>query len=101
MNFAPTPSRVTASTAPLAFAVLSVWLGQRAGASLDFTLLRGVFIFIIFIGLAFGAEAVLTLQRAASAPAPRRAATLNASLSRGTGAQMTNDKREYSYGRRQ
>jgi hypothetical protein len=46
----------------LAFAAMSVWLGQQAGASLDFTILRGVFIFIVFTALAFGADAVLTLD---------------------------------------
>jgi hypothetical protein len=46
----------------VAFAVMSVWLGQRAGATLDFTLLRAVFVFVIFTGLAFGADAVLTLN---------------------------------------
>jgi hypothetical protein len=41
---------------------MSVWLGQRAGATLDFTLLRAVFVFVIFTALAFGAEAVLMLN---------------------------------------
>jgi len=47
--------------AALAVAVLSVWLGSRAGASFDYTLLRAVFVFVIFVALAFGADAVLTL----------------------------------------
>jgi hypothetical protein len=54
----------------LAFAALSVWLGQRAGASLDYTILRGVFIFIVFTGLAFGADAVLTLGVRLAPPEP-------------------------------
>ena len=45
----------------LAISVLSVWLGQRAGATLDFTLLRAVFIFVIFTALGFAAEAVFTI----------------------------------------
>lgn len=52
----------------LLFAVLSVWLGQRAGASLDYALLRAVFVFVIFTGLAFGADAVLTLDVRLTAP---------------------------------
>lgn len=45
-----------------AIAAMSVWLGQRAGATLDFALLRAVFVFVIFTALAFGAEAVLMLN---------------------------------------
>lgn len=45
----------------LGTAVMSVWLGSNAGATLDFTILRGVFIFLIVTALGFGAEAVLTL----------------------------------------
>jgi hypothetical protein len=56
--------------AALAIAVMSVWLGQRAGASLDYTLLRAVFVFVIFTGLAFGADALLTLDVRLTAPAP-------------------------------
>ncbi|MBI2764429.1 MAG: hypothetical protein HYX53_00800 [Chloroflexi bacterium] len=55
----------------LAVAIMSVWLGRRAGASFDYTLLRGVFVFIIFAALGFGAEAVLTVgfvPRPAPAP---------------------------------
>lgn len=63
----------------LAVAAGSVWLGQRAGATLDYSLLRAVFIFVIFTVLAFGAEAVLTIgwqpqplrqQQALAAPQP-------------------------------
>jgi len=48
--------------AGLAVAVMSIWLGQRAGASLDYDLLRGVFVFVIFAALGFGAEAILTVD---------------------------------------
>lgn len=44
-----------------AVAVLSVWLGLRAGAGLDYALLRSVFFFVIVAALGFGAEAVLLL----------------------------------------
>lgn len=54
----------------IAVAVLSVWLGQRAGASLDYVLLRGIFVFVLFTALGFGAEAVLTVDWQATAPAP-------------------------------
>lgn len=47
--------------AALGAAVISVWLGTQAGATLDFTLLRAVFVFVIFTALGFGADAVLTL----------------------------------------
>ena len=46
----------------VAVAVLSVWLGQQAGASLDFSLLRAVFVFLLFTVVAFLAEAVLTFR---------------------------------------
>ncbi len=45
----------------LAVAAMSIWLGQRAGASLDYALLRGVVVFVIFAALGFGAEAILTV----------------------------------------
>ena len=53
-----------------AVAVISVWLGTRAGFSLDYAVLRSVFFFVIVICLAFGAEAVLltTPYRAARTP---------------------------------
>ena len=41
-------------------AAISVWLGLNAGASLDYALLRAVFFFVIFVALAFGAEALLS-----------------------------------------
>lgn len=45
--------------AAVAVAVLSVWLGLRAGFALDYALLRSVFFFVIVTCLGFGAEAVL------------------------------------------
>ncbi len=45
--------------------VMSVWLGQRAGASLDYTLLRGVFVFVAVTALALGAEALLSVSTSA------------------------------------
>jgi len=45
----------------LLIAVGSAWLGQRAGTTLDYSLMRAVFIFVLFTVLAFGAEAVLTV----------------------------------------
>jgi hypothetical protein len=53
----------------LAVAALSGWLGLRAGASLDFALLRGVVVFVIFAALGFGAEAILTVDWHPPAPA--------------------------------
>ena len=44
-----------------AVALLSVWLGLRAGAALDYALLRAVFFFVIIAALGFGAEAVLLM----------------------------------------
>lgn len=46
----------------VAVSVMSIWLGQRAGATFDFTLLRAVFIFVLFVAIGFGAEAVLTFN---------------------------------------
>ena len=46
----------------IAVAVLSVWLGQEAGGSLDFLLLRAVFVFLLFTVIGFLAEAVLTFR---------------------------------------
>jgi len=43
-------------------ALLSVWLGQQAGASLDYSLLRAVFVFLLFTVIAFVAEAVLSVR---------------------------------------
>lgn len=45
----------------LAVAVMSAWLGTNAGATLEYALLRAVFVFIIFVVLAFLAEAILTI----------------------------------------
>jgi len=60
--------------AAAAVAVISVWLGTRAGMPLDYLLLRSVFFFVIITALGFGAEAVLLTAPppppAAAAPAP-------------------------------
>lgn len=56
--------------AAAAVAVLSVWLGTRAGMPFDFSLLRSVFFFVIIAGLGFGAEAVLLM----TPPTPPRPA---------------------------
>lgn len=64
--------------AAVAIAAVSVWLGHRAGASLDYAVLRGVIVFVIFAALGFGAEAVLMAsthdqqQPHASLDTPRR-----------------------------
>ncbi|MFN0146800.1 MAG: hypothetical protein ACKVT1_09830 [Dehalococcoidia bacterium] len=42
-------------------AVMSIWLGHQAGASLDFLMLRSVFVFVIVTALAFAAEAILSI----------------------------------------
>jgi hypothetical protein len=46
----------------LATATVSVWLGQRNGASLDFAVFRGAIIFTIVAVLAVAAEAVVSWQ---------------------------------------
>lgn len=57
--------------AALVVAAASIWLGYRAGASLDYVVLRSVVVFVIFAVLAFAAEAVLTVSTGeAHAPAP-------------------------------
>lgn len=53
-------------------ALLSVWLGTRAGAALDYALLRAVFYFVVVAALGFGAEAVLSLTPTPP-PAPVKA----------------------------
>ena len=55
----------------LGVAALSVWLGNQAGASLDYVLLRAVFVFVIFTAIAFGAEAVLSVNLPPSVVQPR------------------------------
>ena len=55
----------------LAVAAISMWLGQQAGATLDFTLLRAVFVFVILAAIGFGAEAVLTINFQPPAEQPR------------------------------
>lgn len=57
----------------LAVAGMSLWLGLQAGATLDYALLRGVFVFVIFTALGFAAEAILTVGWQASPSAPRPA----------------------------
>ncbi len=59
----------------LAAAVLSAWLGQRAGATLDFAVLRSVFVFVVVASLGFAAEAVLTIGWRPTPPAPPPART--------------------------
>ncbi|MBA4181004.1 MAG: hypothetical protein C0506_10490 [Anaerolinea sp.] len=57
----------------VAAALMSVWLGRQAGASLDYAVLRAVFVFLIFTAIAFAAEAILSVNvppRAASNQAP-------------------------------
>lgn len=54
----------------LAVAVMSVWLGHQAGATLDVTLLRAVFVFVVFTTIGFGAEAVLTVGWQPPPPPP-------------------------------
>lgn len=75
MTFRPfTVARIGVYLA-LAAAVLSAWLGHRAGASLDWALMRSVFVFVIVVVLGFGAEAVLTVgfsPREAQPAAPAR-----------------------------
>ncbi|MCC6388623.1 MAG: hypothetical protein IT302_14705 [Dehalococcoidia bacterium] len=61
MNFPPFAVARYGVYLALFAAVMSAWLGQRAGASLDYALLRSVFVFVIFTALGFGAEAVLTV----------------------------------------
>lgn len=62
--------------AAAAVALLSVWLGTRAGVALDFALLRSVFFFVIVAALGFGAEAVLlTTPPPSPAPSPEPADT--------------------------
>lgn len=42
-----------------AMAALSAWWAYNAGNSMDGALMRAVFVFVIFVAIAFGAEAVL------------------------------------------
>ena len=71
MNFRPYTVARWGVYAAGAVALLSVWLGTNAGASLDYALLRSVFFFVIVAGLGFGAEAVLLL----TPPSPPQAKT--------------------------
>jgi uncharacterized membrane protein YedE/YeeE len=56
--------------AAVAVALLSGWLAYRAGNPVDASLMRAVFVFVLFTGLGFGAEAVI-------ATAPGRARHVN------------------------
>lgn len=58
-------------------ALTSIWLGQRAGATFDFTLLRAVFVFVLFVAIGFGAEAVLSFNFQPRPPAPPTTPSLN------------------------
>jgi hypothetical protein len=62
VNFRPFTVARFGVYAAVAVACMSIWLGQRAGASLDYALLRAVFVFVIFTALGFGAEAILTVD---------------------------------------
>jgi hypothetical protein len=56
--------------AAAAVALLSTWLGMRAGVAFDYALLRATFFFVIVTALAFGAEAVLLLTPPPPPPSP-------------------------------
>lgn len=57
--------------AAIALAGMSAFLAYGAGYSLDAALMRAVFVFVIFVALAFGAEAVLILGPLGTRPAPQ------------------------------
>jgi hypothetical protein len=67
--------------AAMAMAGLSAFWAHSAGYSLDAALMRSVFVFVIFVALAFGAEAVLisgpiaTRQQPAPHPHPEPEST--------------------------
>lgn len=48
----------------------SVFLGYRAGASLDYVVLRGAIVFVVFAVLAIAAEGILMWDPGAEEPAP-------------------------------
>lgn len=52
-----------------AIAALSAWLGLSAGGSLDFVLLRSVFVFVVFTVIALAGEALVSSP---SAPGEER-----------------------------
>ncbi len=60
MNLQPYAVAKYGVYAAVVVAAVSVWLGQRAGATLDFSILRAVFVFVVFTAIGFGAEALLT-----------------------------------------
>lgn len=70
MTFRPLTVARFGVYAALAVAAMSVWLGLQAGATLDYALLRAVFVFVIFTALGFAAEAVLTIGWRPPAPRP-------------------------------
>ncbi len=41
-------------------AALSAWLGLQAGGTLDYVVLRGVFVFVVFAAIAFAGEALVS-----------------------------------------
>lgn len=45
--------------AAVGVAILSGWLAYRGGNAVDASLMRAVFVFVLFTGLGFGAEAVI------------------------------------------
>jgi hypothetical protein len=55
----------------LGAAIICAWLTHRSGNALDVSLMRSVFVFVLFTGLGFGAEAVIvTAPRRIREPAP-------------------------------
>lgn len=58
----------------LAVAAMSAWLGLQAGATLDYALLRAVFVFVIFTAIGFAGEAVLTIGWQPPLPRPEPSA---------------------------
>lgn len=57
--------------AAAAMAVLSIWLGTQAGATLDFALMRSVFVFVVVAALGLGAEFLLSFS-GVGMPTPRK-----------------------------
>jgi hypothetical protein len=57
--------------AAVTMAIVSAWLGTRAGASLDFALMRSVFVFVVVTALGFGAELLLSFSGIGVPATPR------------------------------
>ncbi len=57
--------------AAVAMAALSAFWAHNAGYAMDAALMRAVFVFVIFVALAFGAEAVLISGPLGTRPAPQ------------------------------